>query len=153
MAINDSHPDHIAQQSATRRRVTSKSSAHTEHFSRRETAVRASPPNDPDTSAVRLEPASPVAPMNKPSTDNLAPLTRELTNTRGIGQLPELLTMAEICAFLKVKPSYIYSLTATDRIPHRKFGGTLRFVKTEILQWIDRGRRGPRMSEPPRSDS
>lgn len=60
------------------------------------------------------------------------------------GQLPELLTLQEVCMFLKVKPSYIYSLTATDRIPNRKFAGTLRFVKTELLQWLDRGRRGPR---------
>ena len=68
------------------------------------------------------------------------------------GALPELLTLAELCAFLKVKPSYIYSLTSTDRIPYRKFAGTLRFVKAEILQWLDRGRRGPRMSGPARSD-
>jgi len=67
------------------------------------------------------------------------------------GPLPELMTLAEICAFLKVKPSYIYSLTSTDRIPHRKFGGTLRFVKWEIIAWIDRGRRGPRMSGPTES--
>lgn len=65
--------------------------------------------------------------------------------------LPELMTLPEICAFLKVKPSYIYSLTSTDRIPHRKFGGVLRFVKWEILAWIDRGRRGPRMSGPTES--
>ncbi len=66
--------------------------------------------------------------------------------------LPELMTLTELCAFLKVKRSYIYSLTSTDRIPYRKFAGTLRFVKAEILQWIDRGRRGPRMAGPPRSD-
>ncbi|MDP3092200.1 MAG: helix-turn-helix domain-containing protein [Nitrospira sp.] len=69
------------------------------------------------------------------------------------GTLPELITLAELCAFLKVKRSYVYSLTSTDRIPHRKFSGTLRFVKAEILQWLDRGYRGPRMHEPPRSDS
>ena len=66
--------------------------------------------------------------------------------------LPELMTLVEICAFLKVKPHYIYSLTSTDRIPYRKFAGTLRFVKAEIVEWVDRGRRGPRMSEPARSD-
>lgn len=66
--------------------------------------------------------------------------------------LPELMTLTELCAFLKVKRSYIYSLTSTDRIPYRKFAGTLRFVKAEILQWIDRGRRGPRMAGPTRSD-
>lgn len=67
--------------------------------------------------------------------------------------LPELMTLAELCAFLKVKRSYVYSLTSTDRIPHRKFSGTLRFVKSEILQWLDRSRRGPRMSGPTESDS
>lgn len=60
------------------------------------------------------------------------------------GQLPELMTLEEVCIFLRVKKSYIYSLTATDRIPNRKFAGTLRFVKTELLQWLERGRRGPR---------
>lgn len=69
------------------------------------------------------------------------------------GPLPELMTLAELCVYLRVKRSYVYSLTSTDRIPHRKFGGTLRFLKVEILQWIDRGRRGPRMNEPARSDS
>lgn len=66
----------------------------------------------------------------------------------GGGGLPELLTLAEVCAFLKVKPHYIYSLTSTDRIPYRKFAGTLRFVKAEIVEWVDRGRRGPRMNGP-----
>ncbi len=69
------------------------------------------------------------------------------------GTLPELMTLEELCVYLRVKRSYVYSLTSTDRIPHRKFGGTLRFVKWEILAWIDRSRRGPRMSEPPKSDS
>lgn len=67
---------------------------------------------------------------------------------RVAGELPELLTLTELCAFLKVKPHYIYSLTSTDRIPYRKFAGTLRFVKAEIVEWVDRGRRGPRMSGP-----
>ena len=60
------------------------------------------------------------------------------------GQLPELMTLEEVCIFLRVKKSYIYSLASAERIPHRKFAGTLRFVKSELLQWLDRGRRGPR---------
>lgn len=58
--------------------------------------------------------------------------------------LPELMTLNELCAFLKVKPHYVYSLTSSDRIPYCKFAGTLRFVKTDILHWLERGRRGPR---------
>ena len=80
-----------------------------------------------------------------------APFMATLQQTAG-GPLPELMTLAELCAFLKVKPSYLYSLTSTDRIPYRKFAGTLRFVKAEILQWLDRARRGPRMAGPARSD-
>ena len=62
------------------------------------------------------------------------------------------MTLAELCAFLKVKRSYIDSLSFTDRFSYRNFEGTLRFVKTEVLQWIDRGRRGSRMAGPTRSD-
>lgn len=120
-------------------------------MSKRATPV--SPPTHRDADTVKEEPSSPIVPIKRTNTHSPTPLARELTNSAGTSPLPELLTLPEICAFLKVKPSYIYSLTATDRIPHRKFGGTLRFVKAEILQWIDRGRRGPRMSEPPRSDS
>jgi excisionase family DNA binding protein len=69
------------------------------------------------------------------------------------GTLPELMTLPELCVYLRVKRSYVYSLTSTDRIPHRKFGGVLRFVKWEIIAWIDRSRRGPRMSGPTESDS
>lgn len=72
------------------------------------------------------------------------PLVQALLTTGGAGQLPELLTLAEVCAFLKVKPSYIYALTSTDRIPFLKFGGTLRFVKAELLVWLDRARGGLR---------
>ncbi|HRB16187.1 MAG TPA: helix-turn-helix domain-containing protein [Nitrospira sp.] len=82
--------------------------------------------------------------MNSARTHSPTPLVQALLTAGGAGPLPELLTLSEVCAFLKVKPSYIYSLTSTDRIPFRKFGGTLRFVKAELLQWLDRGRRGPR---------
>jgi excisionase family DNA binding protein len=144
VAIDNSHPNHISHQSATRRRVNSRPLAHMEQFSPEEKALPASPPEGSSLA---------TASTDRTNTHTPVPLSRELASSAGTGQLPELLTLLEVCAFLKVKPSYIYSLTATDRIPHRKFGGTLRFVKTEILQWIDRGRRGPRMSEPPRSDS
>lgn len=68
------------------------------------------------------------------------------------GTLPELMTMEELCVYLRVKRSHVYSLTSTDRIPHRKFAGTLRFVKAEIVEWVNHGRRGPRMGGPAGSD-
>jgi len=109
-----------------------------------ETADVASAPHDRAASAVTGAPASPGGTMNNTRTHSPTPLVQALLTTGGAGQLPELLRLSEVCAFLKVKPSYIYSLTSTDRIPFRKFGGTLRFVKAELLLWLDRGRGGPR---------
>lgn len=138
MAINTSHPGQNIQQSSTRRGVSAKSPVPME------TADHASPPHDPAASAVTEASASPGATMKNARTHSPTPLVQELLTTGGAGQLPELLTLSEVCAFLKVKPSYVYSLTSTDRIPFRKFGGTLRFVKAELLAWLDRGRGGPR---------
>lgn len=118
------------------------------------------------TALTRPSPSAPIDPVDDSSPRSAPTTTRatespkhppvtlkELLMHTTPAPLPELLTLEELCTFLKVKRSYVYSLTSTDRIPHRKFSGTLRFVKAEILEWIDRGRRGPRMSEPPRSDS
>lgn len=132
---------------------------------RARTQMTATPPRT-TTALTRLSPSAPIDPIDD-STPRSAPTTtrateipkhppvtlKELMMHAPPTALPELMTLAEICEFLKVKPSYIYSLTATDRIPHRKFGGTLRFVKWEIIAWIDRSRRGPRMSGPTESDS
>ncbi len=98
----------------------------------------------PSTTLDEIRPESPLLQQK-------IPLMATVPHVPG-APLPELMTLTELCAFLKVKRSYIYSLTSTDRIPYRKFAGTLRFVKAEILQWIDRGRRGPRMAGPTRSD-
>jgi len=103
-------------------------------------------PNPPATTAV-TEPARPAKTTDVTCPHTHPPLYLSLSAQAKIGttgQLPELMTLQEVCTFLKVKPSYIYSLTSTDRIPNRKFAGTLRFVKSELLQWLDRGRRGPR---------
>lgn len=138
MALNTSHQNRIIRHPVTGRRAISKSPMP------RETADVASPPDDRAASTRTGAPASPGAAINAMGTQSPTPLVQALLTTKGAGQLPELLTLSEVCAFLKVKPSYIYSLTSTDRIPFLKFGGTLRFVKAELLVWLDRGRGGPR---------
>lgn len=138
MATNTSQQNRRIQQAATRRRAISNSPVPGE------TTDLASPLDDRAVSTETGASASSGATMNSTRTHSPTPLAHALLTTKGAGPLPELLTLSEVCAFLKVKPSYVYSLTSTDRIPFRKFGGTLRFVKAELLAWLDRGRGGPR---------
>ena len=48
---------------------------------------------------------------------------------------PQLLTVAEVAALLRVEVSTIYVWTSKRRIPFRKVGGRLRFDRDEILRW------------------
>ena len=48
----------------------------------------------------------------------------------------ELLTSQEICDLLKIKTSFLYSLTHSKKIPHMKLGGLLRFSKSAIDEWL-----------------
>lgn len=138
MAINTSQQNRSIQHPVTRRRALSESPIP------RETAGVASPPDNRAASGGTEALDAPGATMKATHTHTATPLVQALLTTGGAGPLPELLTLSEVCTFLKVKPSYVYSLTSTDRIPFRKFGGTLRFVKAELLAWLDRGRGGPR---------
>jgi len=49
--------------------------------------------------------------------------------------MDELLTIDELCNILKVKKSYIYKLTSTNRIPYYRIGG-LKFRLHEVEKWI-----------------
>ncbi len=48
----------------------------------------------------------------------------------------EILTIKEVAAYLKVTERTIYRLAADKRIPAFKVGGTWRFPRLEIEQWI-----------------
>ncbi|MFC1715565.1 helix-turn-helix domain-containing protein [Candidatus Poribacteria bacterium] len=50
----------------------------------------------------------------------------------------ELLTVQDICDLLKVRETYIYSLTHKKKIPHIKMQGQLRFWRSEIDEWLRR---------------
>jgi excisionase family DNA binding protein len=45
------------------------------------------------------------------------------------------LSVEELAERLGVPPSWIYSNHRKERIPSKKFGGHLRFKKTEIERW------------------
>lgn len=48
----------------------------------------------------------------------------------------EILTIKEVAAYLKVTERTIYRLAAEKKIPAFKVGGTWRFPRSEIDQWI-----------------
>lgn len=50
----------------------------------------------------------------------------------------EILTIKQVADFLKVTERTIYKLAAAKKIPAFKVGGTWRFSKAEINQWIQR---------------
>ncbi len=50
----------------------------------------------------------------------------------------EILTLKQVADFLKVTERTIYRLAAAKKIPAFKVGGTWRFSRAEINQWIQR---------------
>lgn len=48
----------------------------------------------------------------------------------------EILTIDEVAAYLKAGKRTVYRLTASGQIPAFKLGGTWRFRRGELDQWI-----------------
>lgn len=59
----------------------------------------------------------------------------------------EILTLKQVAEFLKVTERTIYRLAAAKKIPAFKVGGTWRFSKGEINQWIQRQSEGDKSGE------
>lgn len=51
-------------------------------------------------------------------------------------QPDEILTIDEVAAYLKVGKRTVYRLAASGQIPAFKLGGTWRFRRGELDQWI-----------------
>ena len=55
----------------------------------------------------------------------------------------DVMTVREVAEYLKVKDRTIYRLVANREIPCFKVGGSWRFRKSEIDQWIEANAVGP----------
>lgn len=51
-------------------------------------------------------------------------------------QPDEILTIDEVAAYLKVGKRTVYRLASSGKIPAFKLGGTWRFRRAELAQWI-----------------
>lgn len=51
--------------------------------------------------------------------------------------MDEYITIDELARKLNVSRGYLYNLCYQGKIPHRKIGRLVRFVPSEIEDWID----------------
>jgi excisionase family DNA binding protein len=49
-----------------------------------------------------------------------------------------LLTAAEVAAWLRVTPAWVYAETRRDRIPHVRLGRYVRYRRETIERWMER---------------
>lgn len=52
----------------------------------------------------------------------------------------EIMTVADVAVFLQVSDKAVYHLVAMRRIPHLKLGRSLRFLRSDVLSWLERNR-------------
>ena len=64
------------------------------------------------------------------------------THTRQHRPLPELLDINAVARHLGVNVRHVRRLIAERRIPFIKWGHLIRFDPDEIVEWIERNRRG-----------
>jgi predicted DNA-binding transcriptional regulator AlpA len=62
--------------------------------------------------------------------------------------LPHMLTAKELEMFLKIDVKTIYSYVQRGLLPYVKIESNLRFVRSEILEWIEEHRFHPKAAHP-----
>lgn len=52
----------------------------------------------------------------------------------------EVLTLREASEFLKISKSTLYNLARTGKVPARRVGRSWRFVRLNLLKWLETSR-------------
>lgn len=68
--------------------------------------------------------------------DRLTTLVEQLLSASGNQPLPEIMTAEDVSAMLCKSISTIYAMTSEHRIPFRKQGNKLYFLRSEINSWL-----------------
>ena len=53
---------------------------------------------------------------------------------------PDLITIKEVADFLQIAEKTVYRLAAEGKIPAFKVGGSWRFKRKEIVDWLEKQR-------------
>jgi excisionase family DNA binding protein len=59
----------------------------------------------------------------------------------------DILTVQELCDWLKVKKSFVYRLSSEHRIPCLRIGSCLRFRRRDIETWLEQQVEAPSSME------
>ena len=96
---------------------------------------------------MKIDPNRPVYSL---SVAEYIELNRELLSENKISsnapteEFPEIMNIDQASAFLKMAKQSIYMMTSKRDIPFIKRGKRVVFRKTELLKWLDGGRRQTR---------
>lgn len=69
--------------------------------------------------------------------DTLTDMVEKLMSANTTQPLPEIMTVEDVSAMLCKSVSTIYAMTSEHRIPYRKQGNKLYFMRTEIKSWLN----------------
>lgn len=68
--------------------------------------------------------------------DRLTGMVEKMMQANTAAPLPEIMTVEDVSAMLCKSVSTIYAMTSEHRIPYRKQGNKLYFMRTEIKSWL-----------------
>lgn len=68
--------------------------------------------------------------------DRLTGMMEKMMQADTAAPLPEIMTVEDVSAMLCKSVSTIYAMTSEHRIPYRKQGNKLYFMRTEIKSWL-----------------
>mgnify|MGYP000733966388 CR=1 FL=1 len=65
----------------------------------------------------------------------------DLSQSGNESSFEEMMTIEVATKFLSLSKSHLYKLTSTREIPHCKRGKRLYFKRSELIEWISKGKR------------
>ncbi len=68
--------------------------------------------------------------------DRLTGMFEQFISSTTVTSLPEIMTVEDVSAMLCKSVSTIYAMTSEHRIPYRKQGNKLYFLRSEIQSWL-----------------
>lgn len=68
--------------------------------------------------------------------DRLTGMFEQIISSTSVTSLPEIMTVEDVSAMLCKSVSTIYAMTSEHRIPYRKQGNKLYFLRSEIQSWL-----------------
>ena len=64
----------------------------------------------------------------------------------GVSQNEEFMTAEDVGRFFHVAARTVYNWTVDKKIPYYKIGGAIRFKRSDIEGWVEKGKRGERLA-------